>query len=62
MNFDERAELRKTDPARFEREQKALSSKTRRPTMARTGKFGNFYFDPEVFTGYISERDPSTPC
>lgn len=26
--------------------------------MARTGKFGNFYFDPEVFTGYISERDP----
>ena len=27
MNFDERAELRKTDPARFEREQKALSSK-----------------------------------
>lgn len=26
--------------------------------MARTGTFGNFYFDPEVFTGYISERDP----
>jgi hypothetical protein len=26
--------------------------------MARTGLFGGFNFDPEVFTGYISERDP----
>lgn len=26
--------------------------------MARTGSFGGFSFDPEVFTGYISERDP----
>ena len=26
--------------------------------MARTGIFGGFSFDPEVFTGYISERDP----
>ncbi len=26
--------------------------------MPRTGLFGGFSFDPEVFTGYISERDP----
>jgi hypothetical protein len=29
--------------------------------MARTGLFGGFSFDPEVFTGYISERDPINP-
>jgi len=29
--------------------------------MARTGIFGGFSFDPEVFTGYISERDPINP-
>lgn len=26
--------------------------------MARTGLFGGFYFDPDVFTDYIAERDP----
>lgn len=26
--------------------------------MARVGTFGGFAFDPEVFTGYVSERDP----
>ena len=26
--------------------------------MPRTGLFGGFSFDPEVFTGYVSERDP----
>ena len=26
--------------------------------MPTTGLFGGFYFDPEVFTGYVSERDP----
>ena len=26
--------------------------------MARTGSFGGFNFDPEVFGGYIAERDP----
>ena len=29
--------------------------------MARTGLFGGFNFDPDVFTGYISERDPINP-
>lgn len=29
--------------------------------MARNGLFGGFSFDPEVFTGYISERDPINP-
>lgn len=29
--------------------------------MPRTGTFGGFVFDPEVFTGYISERDPINP-
>jgi hypothetical protein len=29
--------------------------------MARTGLFGGFSFDPEVFSSYIAERDPVNP-
>ena len=29
--------------------------------MSRNGTFGGFYFDPDVFAGYISERDPINP-
>ena len=29
--------------------------------MPRTGTFGGFNFDPDVFAGYISERDPVNP-
>lgn len=29
--------------------------------MARTGLFGGFNFDPEVFASYIAERDPINP-
>lgn len=29
--------------------------------MPRNGTFGGFYFDPDVFTDYISERDPINP-